>query len=288
MERIVNLLLFIKDLQNFLSDFQQQHNFLKIYSPTFNIKIYSDLYESKFLNYYIMKSLDTEQLIIKPINKKISNRNDYILYDLINKKPIILNGSDINNFEYIRNFDLFISVVNNKNNKIINKAAIENRLQIINMLDKKIEYSNNNELDILYKEFLNTNKDNLDYFRENGLILINGCRLVDGIYDKTVYASSIVDIILGIHIPIDFDNNFYKNNKLNIEEKVNLITTFIANKIFQYKPNDKYKYFEIEYSCLLTSEKSDFYECLVTIDFIYNNLLNLLLFIDFLETIQYL
>lgn len=288
MERIVNLLLFIKDLQNFLSDFQQQHNFLKIYSPTFNIKIYSDLYESKFLNYHIMKSLDTEQLIIKPINKKISNRNDYILYDLINKKPIILNGSDINNFEYIRNFDLFISVVNNKNNKIINKAAIENRLQIINMLDKKIEYSNNNELNILYKEFLNTNKDNLDYFRENGSLLINGCRLVDNTYDKTIYASSIIDIILGIYIPIDFDNNFCKNNKLSIEEKLNLITTFIANKIFRYKPNDKYKYFEIEYSCLLTSEKSDLCECLITVDFIYNNLLNLLLFIDFLETIQYL
>lgn len=288
MEKILSLLLLARDIYNFLLNFERQHSYVKIYKPTMHIKIYSDLFESKFANYYIKQLPNTKQLILKPVNKKINSKNKYVLYDLIKRKPFILNGSELNNFEYITNFNLFIALLESKTDKIINKIAVENRLQLIFTINKKIECYDNSELELLYKQFSHINKDKLQYFEQNNLILLDSCKIINDTYNESVYLSSIIDIVLDIYIPIDFENNFCKSNKFNKEENLNLITSFITDKTFQYKPNDKFKYFKTEYSCFVGFEENNNCECIITVDFTYNNLLNLLLFIDFLETLQYL
>lgn len=288
MDRVFSLLLLIKDLQDFLSNFQQQQNFVTVYNPRFYIKIYNDIFENKCLNDYIIKSPISERWKIKFNNKEIESKDKIISYDLIKGKPFILNGSALADFEFVRYFDSFIALLNNKTNKIVDKVAIENRLLSMHTLVKGLDGYNSNNLKSLYEQFLNINKANLDYFKTEGLILLNNCKKIDEDYDELIYQPQNIDVIFGIHIPIDFDSNYCKSNRHIIEEQLDLITTFIVDKIYQCKPNDKFKYFNVEYLCFKTFEDNKVCECAIYIDFVYNSLFNLLLFIDFLQTLQYL
>lgn len=284
MKYVWRLLNFIKDINNYLEYIAENESNFFIYLPRFSIKfLYLD--NDKFSDTYTL-SCNKDTLDIKwKKNKKKAKVG--IFYDLLTKKSIFLNPPF--SLNYVEDQTTITSLFKNKQKYLLVFNYVKKYLNNIIDIAEKIDHINFSELEQSFLEFYKDIKQEINTPKNDNefLLLLDDIILLYNDLDYKLYRIISPDLVMNILITIEYEDDYCKDYKFLKEHKLELITTDITKKFIKYMPTDKFGYLKSQFSHHVPIVEDDKCMGYITIQFIYNNLLELLLFIDFVKTLKY-
>ena len=282
MEKVINTVKFINDIISLLETIEKDcKDFIRT-KLLFDINYYSFiLHKLTKMGCYTL----SYEFVTEICGKPISDNNYYIFYDIIKEDFTFLKGKEIKQLK-VKNFkNSLLELVNSDDSFVLDMISIENRLvKIPEILNKINHYDLKNVAKIVssyYNEFkkIALSKQNKQH------ILLQTSYLIGNKANKDLYQNHDKHLLLSIQILLIQEIcGFYENKKLLAIDYINNIKKQIIEKFISYELLNMAQYFHIYENDILNITDESFKY--IYIDFEFDELVKLLLFIDIIDAID--
>lgn len=282
MEKVINVLKFVNDII-LLSETIAKNNedFIRI-SLLFDINYYSFiLHRLTKMGCYTL----SYDFITEICGKPISNNNYYIFYNLIKEDFIFLKGKDIKQLKIKNSKKSLLELVNYDDSFILDMISIENRFTKIPEILNKINHYDLKTIVEIVSSYYNDFKKIALTKQNKQHILLQVTHPIGNKTNKNLYQNYDKHLLLSIQLILIQENcSFYKDKKLLAIDYIKNIKEQIIEKFVSYELSSKTQYFHIYENDMLNIADESFKY--IYIDFEFDELVKLLLFIDIIDAID--
>lgn len=224
--------------------------------------------------------------LVEICSKPVIHHRYYIFYDIIKEGFVFLKGKEIKQFKIeCPKEENLIELIKQNNSFILNKLYIENKLKKIPSILNKLDYYDLETIvkiiSAYYEEFkkITQTKDNKQQ------ILLQTSYFIGNEDYRNVYQNRDKHLLISMELVVAQDNDYaFENNE-------SLITTYTENikkQILEIYGNssllDTSKYFHMYQYNMINEDNQTISH--IYIDFEFDDLVKLLLFIDIMEVID--